>query len=322
MPEHVLRQRCVDRHEHRRPDDRVEADDFLADEVHVARPVAFVFFHAFARQLWKTQSGDVVGQRIEPHVDDVLFVERHRNSPVEAAPGNTQVFEPLVDKGQHLVDAALRLEEIRRLKQLHEAVGVVRKPEEIRFFLRLFHGPPAVGTQAFGKLVLCPERLAGRAVPADVFGFVNVTLLVHLQENLLHALLVPRLRRADKVVVGDLHRLPQLQNAFDDRIDVFLRLLPPRLGQLLNLLTVLVGSRQEHDVAPRQALKSRHGIGHHRAIRVTDVEVVAGVVNGRGDVKRFSLIHDVLLLPLRMRTGYRMMLWGSLSPSRMAKRSR
>ena len=44
MAEDLLRQGQAAAHEHDRPDDRMEADDFLADEVQVGRPEFFKFF--------------------------------------------------------------------------------------------------------------------------------------------------------------------------------------------------------------------------------------------------------------------------------------
>ena len=86
------------------------------------------------------------------------------------------------------------------------------------------------------KLALCPEALAGRAVPALVGALVDVALVVHLHEYFLHAPYVARLGGADKVVAGDLHGLPQFLDARDDMIDVFLRRDP------LNCLTYFLST--------------------------------------------------------------------------------
>ncbi len=86
------------------------------------------------------------------------------------------------------------------------------------------------------KLALCPEALAGRAVPALVGALVDVALVVHLHEYFLHALYVARLGGADEVIVGDLHSLPQFLYARDDTVDVFLRRDP------LNCLTYFLST--------------------------------------------------------------------------------
>ena len=59
---------------------------------------------------------------------------------------------------------------------------------------------------------------------------------------------------------------------------------------MLNLLAVLVGAGQELDVVALQPLVAGHSVGGNGAIGVADVQLIAGVVNRRGDVK-FFLFH-------------------------------
>ena len=82
VTQNLLRQRQVCTHQHGRPDHRMEPDDFLAHQVHVRRPV-FVIQFRFIRI---AQCGDVVGQRIQPYIDDMLFIDRNRNPPVKGGP--------------------------------------------------------------------------------------------------------------------------------------------------------------------------------------------------------------------------------------------
>ena len=82
MAENLLRQRQAERHEEDRPVDRVEADDVLADQVQVGRPVALELLGTLAAAV-VADAGDVVRQRVEPDVDDVLVVEVDRDAPLE-----------------------------------------------------------------------------------------------------------------------------------------------------------------------------------------------------------------------------------------------
>ena len=59
------RQRQARAHEHRRPHDRVQAVDVLADDVDVARPPKCESL----RVVGEAGAGDVVRQRVEPDVD-------------------------------------------------------------------------------------------------------------------------------------------------------------------------------------------------------------------------------------------------------------
>ena len=73
------------------------------------------------------------------------------------------------------------------------------------------------------KLALGPVALAGHAVPAFVRSLVYISLFVHPHEEFLYSLHMPGLRGADEIVVGALHGLPQLFDAGDDAVDIFLR---------------------------------------------------------------------------------------------------
>ena len=109
---------------------------------------------------------------------------------------------------------------------------------------------------------------------------------------------------ADEAVVGDVHQLPQVQDALGALHDVVQELLgglSGGLGLVLDLLAVLVGARQEQHVAAGEPLIAGHGIGGHGAVGVADVQLVRGVVNGCGDIE-FLLFHGDLspFPPLRM----------------------
>ncbi len=48
MPEHLLRQRQIQRHQHDRPVDRMEADNVFADQMQIRRPIFFKHLVAVA----------------------------------------------------------------------------------------------------------------------------------------------------------------------------------------------------------------------------------------------------------------------------------
>ena len=62
------------------------------------------------------------------------------------------------------------------------------------------------------------------------------------------------------------------------------------LGLVLDLLAVLVGAGEEHDIIALQSLVAGHGVGGHGAVGVADVQLVRRVVDGRGDIKCFLLL--------------------------------
>ena len=81
-------------HEERRPVDGVETDDFFSDQMHVSRPVTseFVFFDGVAN------GGDVVGERVGPDVENVLFVTLPRNAPLQSGTADGKVAQAATTK--------------------------------------------------------------------------------------------------------------------------------------------------------------------------------------------------------------------------------
>ena len=85
-----------------------------------------------------------------------------------------------------------------------------------------------------------------------ILALVDVALLVHLLEDLLDGGHVVVVGGADEAVVGDVHQLPQVQDAPGALHDAVHKLLggdAGLLGLVLDLLAVLVGAGQEHDLA-------------------------------------------------------------------------
>ena len=310
VAEDLLRDRLIDAHEHRRPDDAVESHDLLAHQVD-ARPVLLVEF----RFIRIAQRRDIVAERIEPDVDDVLLINRHRDAPVEAGAGDAQIVQPLFDERDHLIAAGFRFEELRILFEvLEQSVCVFADLEEVRFFLCLFHRAAAVGAFAVDQLALRPERLAGRAVQAFILAFVDVALLVHLHEDFLDALDMAFLGGADEVVIGDLHGRPQILDACDDFVDILLRRDAGLFRLLLDLLAVLIGAGQKSHIVPQRTLEPGHRVRHDGAVRMPDVQVVTGVIDRcRNIIRSFIFTHCILLSAAGCRRPY--------SPLRLSRRS-
>ena len=78
MPIDLFRQRQIECHQHRRPDDRVEPHDLLADKVHIGGPVLLkivVLLIAIAER------SDIVGECVHPDIDNMLRIKSDRNPP-------------------------------------------------------------------------------------------------------------------------------------------------------------------------------------------------------------------------------------------------
>ena len=71
-------------------------------------------------------------------------------------------------------------------------------------------------------------------------------------------------------------------------------------GLRFDLLAVLVGAGEEHHVIALQALVAGDGVGGHGAVAVADVQLVRGVVDRRGDIKRLLFHAYFSFSPFRM----------------------
>ena len=90
----------------------METADFFADEVDVGRPEALKAGLILRLVGAVAEAGDVVGERIHPDVDDVLFVTGNGDAPGEAGATNGKIFEAAADEGDDFVAARLGLDEI------------------------------------------------------------------------------------------------------------------------------------------------------------------------------------------------------------------
>ena len=99
---YLLGQGQVQAHEHCRPNDRVETDDFLAHKVHIGRPE---FVQAVLLVVAEAQRGHIVKQGVNPHVNHVTLVKVHGNTPREAGTGYAQILKARLNEVvHHLVD--------------------------------------------------------------------------------------------------------------------------------------------------------------------------------------------------------------------------
>ena len=275
---YLLRKRQIQRHQEDGPVDRMEADNVFPDQVNVRGPVAV---HQIFLVVQIAQSRDVVRQRVHPDVDDVIRIEADRYTPVEGASRDAQILKTWSQEVvEHFILARFRLDKIRMSFDIvDEPVRVLAHSEEVRFLGSRLHLAAAVGTFAVDELRVCPEGFAGRTVVAFVLALVNIPLIVQLLEDTLDRLDVLRIGGADKLIVVDVHQLPQRLDLLDLSVHIFLRRNPRGFRDLLDLLTVLVRARQQICVVACQRLEALHRIGRYRRVGVSDMEISARIVD-------------------------------------------
>ncbi len=88
----------------------MEADDVLADDMHLSRPEALELVGLHIRE---ADSGQVVGERVDPHIHDVFRIAGHRNAPVEGGARDGKVLQTAAHEALHFVGARLGANELR-----------------------------------------------------------------------------------------------------------------------------------------------------------------------------------------------------------------
>ena len=293
VAEHPLGQGQIQSHQHGRPQNGVEAQDLLAHHVQVGRPELVVVVIGLVAV---AQRGDIVAQGVHPHIHGVLGVKGDRDAPLDRGTGHTGVLQALLDEGDHLVLAALGLDELGvLLVELQQAVSILAGLEEIGFLVGIVDLTAAVRALAVHQLAVGPEALAGLAVVADVLALVDVALLVQLGKDLLAGLHVVVVGGADEAVVADVQQLPQILDGGYDLVHILLGGHTGIGGLVLDLLAVLIGAGQEHDVIALHPLEACQCVAGDSSIAVADVQLVAGVVDGSGDVECLVLTHRLIL---------------------------
>ncbi len=156
------------------------------------------------------EGGDVVGEGVEPDVENVVGLLGNRDAPRHPGTAHAEVLQPLPYDRQHLVLSPDGLDpDPARLDLVPKPVPVRRQPEEEVLLLGPFAGElmDRAGVPRLLQLVLVVEGLATRAVPAGVLaevdGFTPVGRLRRAQAlpESQHTSDMPFLGGADEVVV-------------------------------------------------------------------------------------------------------------------------
>src|SRR5690554_155784 len=85
----LLGQRQIKRHQHCRPDNSMEAHYLLAYELYIRRPIAgkITISVRIAHRCY------IVGQSVDPYIDDMLGIKRHFDTPIKSSTRYTEVLK-------------------------------------------------------------------------------------------------------------------------------------------------------------------------------------------------------------------------------------
>ena len=239
----------------------------------------------------KAQGGHVVEKGVDPYIDHMARIKIHRDSPGKAGPGDTQVLQSRLNEVvYHLVDPAAGLQKVGVFQKVPDPVGILGQTEEVGLLLRVLHIPTAVGAFAVHQLALRPKAFAGLAVFAHIFPLVNIALIVHGFKDLLNGGNMIAVGGADEPVVGNVHQLPQVQNALlplHDPVHILLGGDARLFGLVLDFLSMLVSAGEEHNVIAPEPLIPGHGVGGYGTIGVPDMELIGRVIDRGRNIKFF-----------------------------------
>ena len=269
MPEHLLRQRLVQRHQEYGPINGMEADDIFPDQMQIRGPELLILLTAVPLCII-ADACDIIGQGVQPHIHHMTRIEIHGNPPLKGGSGNTQILQ----SGQkevvhHLVLAGHGLNEFRMLvDMLDQLIRIFAHAEEIRLLLGRLYLPAAVRALAVHKLGFRPEGLAGSAVHSLVCPFINIPLIIQTLENLLDLTLMILIRGSDELVIGSVQQVAHSLNDPRHLVHELLGRHPRLLSLQLDLLSMLVRAGLEEDIIPFLALEPGDAVRQHDLIIV------------------------------------------------------
>ena len=288
-------------HEEGGPVHGMEAEDLLADEMHVDRPQALVVAPLPLR-LAEAYRAHVGRQRVEPHVEDMFRIVRERDAPTQARSADREIPESAAHEREDLVAARFGLHEIRLgLVQVDQPLLVFRQAEEVVFF-RQRRDQGRVGRRG---LLVGDERLVAEMVLAFVGGLVDRAVRLAAFENLTHRQGVPRIARAAEEVIVQAQLVPFAAERGGNAVGELLGLEAGGLGRLGDLLAVLVRTRGQVSLVAEHPPDPLDRVRHDRGVGVPDVRGGVDVVDRRREIERghwrthFLVSHGARRVPAR-----------------------
>src|SRR6516164_1905439 len=190
-------------HQKSRPINRMETQDVFTYHVQVGRPKGRKILTFEFRV---PDRGDVVDERIEPNINHVFGVARHRDSPAEASAGDRQIAQAAQDKADDLVAPAARRDRIGvRLVIGQEAVLPRREAEKIVLLFNPFDFG-ASRRFAIDELAFVVKSFVTDRIPSSKVPEIDLTAAFEFPPQRLDTANVARLGSADEIVVADVQQ--------------------------------------------------------------------------------------------------------------------
>ena len=296
MTKYLFWQRQIQCHQEDRPVDGMETDDIFTDQMQVCRPVFVEQFGTVAVAVI-ADTGDVVGQRIQPYVSYMFRIKVYRYTPAEGSTGYTQILQSRKQEVvHHLVLSGYRLDELRMFINIFDqARSVFTHFKEICFFFCRCTRTSAVRTFSVYQLRLCEEGFARGTVHSFVMSFVDISLIVQLFENLLYLFFMIIICGTDELVIRSVHQIPDSLDLCRYVIYIFLRCDACFFGFQLDLLTVLIRTGLEEYIVSLLSFEASDTVCQYDLVGITDMGLAGCVGNRRCHIK-FFFCHCLFLL--------------------------
>src|SRR6185437_6718504 len=242
MRNHGLWQRQLCGHQESRPIDAVEADDLLADHVHVCGPVMLKFLLLVFFLRAQANGGTVVAERIKPNVHHVLWIAGNWNAPLKSAAADGEIAQPALDESDDLIAPRLRTDEAGVLLIVRQQlVGKGGELEVIVLFAYGFRRTAALWARRAGTNRI-DIKFVEDTILAGIRTLINEAFFLDALPQLLRAALVAGFRGADVVIVGDAHLVKQCAEFGGNLVHPLLWRRLRFTGGALNLYAMLVSA--------------------------------------------------------------------------------
>ena len=175
---------------------------------------------------------------------------------------------------------------------LNQSRRIFAHAEEVCFFFhRLDIRTADRALSICRQLALCIECLALLTVHSLVLAFVDITLVIQLLENMLHRPLMILIRRADELVIREIHDIELLTDLCRYFIHELFRGYACLLCLLFYFLTMLICSGLETDIIADLPLVAGNGICQYDFVDISDMRFAGSIGNRSSNVIRSLILH-------------------------------
>ena len=99
----------------------MKSNDILADQMKIGGPVPVI--GGSRAGFWITERRDIIHQRVQPDIHNVLFVARHRHAPGKARSADRQVAQAAFNETDDFIPTACGCDEV--------GIGFVKREQRL-----------------------------------------------------------------------------------------------------------------------------------------------------------------------------------------------